>query len=217
VIEWALREWPCPEGNRRTPGQIGVIGRVEATRNFSYSRNVPALDMEEMLREGMNAPFILDGREMQLRQDVDDEGRTIRNLPLRIIDLRLEAEEVETIANEPPKLSPEDTLRAFIHECCELDPNLWCATSDLQSAYRNYAIERGVEVLQGRRWGAILREFDCQDEQIKQNGKTIRGWAGLRLVTGIGSGNGFQITDRAALGYEVETENAGTADEPIED
>lgn len=213
VIEWALREWPCPEGNRRTPGQIGVIGRVEATRNFSYSRNVPALDMEEMLREGMNAPFILDLREMQLRQDVDAEGRTIRNLPLRIIDLRMEAEEIETISNEPPKLSPEDTLRAFVRECCELDPNLWSATSDLQTEYRIYAVARGIEVLSGKRWGAILREFGCQDEQIKQKGKPIRGWAGLRLVPGTGTDNGFEITDRVSLGYLEESQNDGTGTE----
>ena len=72
----------------------------------------------------------------------------------------------------------EDVLAGFIGEIAQLDASAWTPMADLKAAF-----EQASELKWGRTVTDRLRKIGCTSKACRHEGKRVRGWTGIRLMT----------------------------------
>lgn len=99
--------------------------------------------------------------------------------------------EWQRVGLAPPKAVTEateayreesDPLGEFFALCCVFEAEARVARSHLRTAYEEHCTENGVKrPLDAKAFGRRLRELGCEDKSVKVQGRSVNGWAGIRL------------------------------------
>jgi putative DNA primase/helicase len=76
-----------------------------------------------------------------------------------------------------------DPLLEFFEDCCERGEHLWTQTTDLKRAYDHWARERKRRAFSPKDFAARLALHGCTEQRKKAGGRSIRGWAGVALLS----------------------------------
>jgi putative DNA primase/helicase len=71
----------------------------------------------------------------------------------------------------------EDTIGAFIDDCCTVDPGFSVQAGQLRTAYEKWAKDTGEYIFSGRAWRGALEERGF----TRSHGRTGKRWAGLKV------------------------------------
>jgi putative DNA primase/helicase len=75
----------------------------------------------------------------------------------------------------------EDLLIGWAEECCDPDPGVWAATSELRESFAAWAKANGAEPISSTAFAARLRARNDLDVTPERHPSGARGWRGLRL------------------------------------
>lgn len=76
-------------------------------------------------------------------------------------------------------IASSDTLRHFVSENCELDPNAWTERGNLYRAYSRHAAENGAKQMSNREFYNRIEQIGGVSEKRKTDG---RGFQGIKLI-----------------------------------
>jgi len=76
-------------------------------------------------------------------------------------------------------IASSDTLRHFVSENCELDPNAWTERGNLYRAYSRHATENGAKQMSNREFYNRIEQIGGVSEKRKTDG---RGFQGIKLI-----------------------------------
>jgi putative DNA primase/helicase len=76
-------------------------------------------------------------------------------------------------------LQGEDSIGAWLDECCELDPNAWSGSTELFSNWKKFATTRGEFVGDQR---AFRTQLEAHGLRWRRKSGGFRGYQGIRLV-----------------------------------
>jgi len=80
-----------------------------------------------------------------------------------------------------------DSFRAFVNECCVVDPGAFVPAGVLRQEYEAWCRENGSgkwEIIRARQWGRRLKELGCRTTRQTIDGTQVRGWIGIGLADG---------------------------------
>ena len=79
----------------------------------------------------------------------------------------------------------QDLFGQWITTCCALVPTAWTPTAELRRSYESWCEEEGFRAsLDGNAFTERLLQAGCEDARANRDGKRVRGWKGVGILSG---------------------------------
>jgi putative DNA primase/helicase len=76
-----------------------------------------------------------------------------------------------------------DPIAEFLETCCVVGPGAEVPAGDLRTAYEQWASDWGAKPIDNREWGKRLRALGCESSSPRRDGRQVRVWQGIGLLT----------------------------------